>query len=267
MKDGGNCLEVCKLEITSPNPCLQTICFLELPPLMSGASVMLSWNIDEWVPTSRNYAQSRSSREIYAPFYSSTVGTVALFLDYRLTKNRRRVHRYALIIDVEALLYTIRTGARNVPWVDWGPSTTHLFKTILLHPAGPSWMTSLSPLVLRQYYPRRTRYTQSMLADESSSSRAGPQVFSSTEVSDKLWDECSIETKLSYRDVVVDDLNFGQMGHLQRILADREWVIRVAMSSVRGFCAYILKRFCLEADYTCQQVEGSSVCFTVYRLG
>jgi hypothetical protein len=234
---------------------------------MSGVSVDLSWSIEEWVPTSKNYAQSRSSRESHAHFYSSTVGTVALFLDYRLPGQNCLVHRYALIIDVEALLYTIRTGARNVPWVDWGPSTTHLFKTTLLCPAGPSWMTSLSPPVLRQYYPRRTRYTQSMLADAPSSSRAGSQVFSSAEVSDKLWDECSIETKLPYRDVVVNDLTLLQMGHFLQILADREWVVGISMTSVRGLCAYILKRFRLEADYTCQQVEGSSVRFTVYHLG
>jgi hypothetical protein len=204
---------------------------------------MLSWSTEEWVPTSKNYAQSRSSRASNAPFYSSTVGTIALFLDYRLLGKECRVHSYTLIIDVEALLYAIRTGARNVRWADWGPSNTHLSKPIRLHPAGPSWITSLSPPVLRQYYPRRTRYIQSML-DVSSSSRAGPQVFSSTEVSDELWDECSIETKLPYRDVVVNDLNLGPKGHFQQIFADREWVIRIAMTSVRGLRAYILKRFC-----------------------
>ena len=207
---------------------------------MSGASVTLSWDIEEWAPTSKDYSRSRSSRATNAPFYSSTVGTIALVLGYRLPAKKCRVHSYTLIIDVEALLYTIRTGARNVPWANWGPSSTHLFKTILLYPAGPSLITSLSPPVLRQYYPRRMRYTQSMLEDVSSSSLAGPQVFSSMEVSDKLWDECSIETKLPYRDVVVNDINLGEIGisHLQQILADREWVIRVAMTSVRGLCIH-----------------------------
>ena len=242
LKDGGNRLEVLKLETTSSDSCLQTICFLGLPPLMSGVSVDLSWSIDEWVPTSKNYAQSRSSREHHAHFYSSTVGTVALFLDYRLPGQNCLIHRYALIIDVEALLYTIHTGARHVQWVDWGPSSTHLFKTTLLYPAGPSWMTSHSPLVLRQYYPRRTRYTQSMLADGSSSSQAGPQVFCSTEVSDNLWDECSIETNLPYRDVLVNDLDVGQLGYFQQILTDREWVVGISTASVRVFCAYMFRR-------------------------
>ena len=242
MKDGGNCLEVLKLEITSPDPCIQTICFLGLPPLMPGVSVELSWNHEEWVPTSKNYAQSRSSRASHAHFYSSTVSTIAPFLYYRMPGQKFPVHRYTLIIDVEALLYTIRTGARNVPWADWGPSTTHLFKPILLDPVGPSWMTSLSPPVLRQYYPRRTRYTQSMLADASPSSRAGPHVFSSTEVSDKIWDERSVETKLPYRDVVVNDLNFGQRDVFLQTLADREWVVGISTASVRVFCAYMFRR-------------------------
>ena len=241
MKDDWNHLEVCKLDITSPDSCLQTICSLELPPLTSGVSVVLSWIFGEWVPTSKNYARSRSSRASHAHFYSSTVGTIALFLDYRILKQScRGPSRYALIIDVEALLYTIRTGERNVPWADWGLSSTHFFNRSLLGPVGPSWITGISPPVLRQYYPRRTRYTQSMPETTSSSSRTGPQVFSSTEVSDKILGECSIETNLPYHDVVVNDLN---LGHARQILADREWVVGMAMSSVRWFCIYILKAF------------------------
>ena len=92
-------------------------------------------------------------------------------------------------------------------------------------------------------------------------------MFSSTEVSDELWDQRSIETKLPYRDVVVNDLTLVQMGYFHQILADREWVVGISMTSVRGCFAYILKRFWWEADYTCQQVEGGSVRFTVYHLG
>ena len=262
MKDDGNRLEVCKLDITSPGPCLQTTCFLELPPMISGVSVVLSWIFAEWVPTSKNYARSRSSRATHAHFYSSTVGTIALFLDYRISKQTYRgPSTYVLVIDVEALLYTIRSDVRNVPWADLGPSSTHFFKRSLGGPVGPSWITGISPPVIRQYYPRRTRYTQSMLENTSSSSRTGPQVFSSTEGS--LWSECSIETNLPYRDVMVNDLN---LGHVRQILADREWVVGMAMTSVRGFCVYIFKPFQRETDYARQQPEGSSVRITVYHL-
>ena len=237
MKGGGNRLEVCKLDITSPGPCLQNICFLELPPLMPGVSVDLFRISAEWVPTSENYARSRSSRASHAHFYSSTVGTIALFLGYTITRETYGApYNYALIIGVEALLDTIRTGVHNVPWADWGPSGTHLFNRDQLHPAGPSWIIGISPLVLRQYYPRRTRYTQSMPENTSSSSRTGPRVFSSTEVSDKLWGEYRVETSLPYRDVVVYDLN---LGHVRKILAAREWVVVMEMTPVRGIFVYL----------------------------
>ena len=240
-KDSGNRLEVFQLEITSHDPCLQTICVLELPPLMLGVSVVVSHIAMEWVPTSKNYARTRSSRAGHTHFYSSTVGTIALHLDYHTSSKRDGdLYRYyALIIDVGALLYTIRTGVRSVPWADWGPSSTHLFQRTELYPAGPSWIIRISPLVLRQYYPRRMRYTQSMPEDTSSSS----WVFSSTEVSD-LWDEHSIETNLPYRDVLMDDLNLHDLNlHGLHIVADREWLVEIAMTSVREFCVCAHKPF------------------------
>ena len=244
MKDGGNRLEVCKLDITSPGPCLQKICSLELPPLMPWVSVHLYRIFAGWVPTSKNYARSRSSRASPAHFYSSTVGTITLFLNYTIPRGFYGAtyglpYGYALIIDVEALLDTIRTGVHNVPWADWGPSSTHLFQRGLLHldPAGPSWITEFSPLMLRQYYPRRTRYTQSMPENSSSSSRTGPRVFSSTDVSDKLWGEYRVVTSLPYRDIVVYDIN---LSHVRTILADREWVVGMAVTPVvRGIFVYL----------------------------
>jgi len=239
MKDSRKCLEVCKLEITPLGPCLQSICFLELPPLMPIVAVDFSWTFAEWVPTSNNYAPSRSSRASHPHFYSSPVGTIGLFLDYRVSWDRDP-YKYALIISVAALLYAIRTGMRNVPWVEWGPSSTHLFERTGLCPAGPVWITRLAPLVLRQYYPRRTRCTQSMPEDTSSPSRTGPQVFSS-KVSGKVWVGHSIETNLPYRDVVVNGLN---LGHIRHILADREWIVGTTKT----------------------EMEGSSIRITVYHL-
>ena len=248
MKDRGNRLEVCKLEATSPHPCLQTICFLELPPLMPGVSVDLSRIFAEWVPTLKNYARSRSSRTSYSHFYSATVGTIALFLDYRISCEYRDQNKYALIIGVKALLDTIHTGVRNVPWADWGPSSTQLFKRTVLCSAGPFWITGspwsteLSPPELHQYYPRRTRFTRSMMEDTSSSSRTGPQEFLSTEEPDELWVDYCIETNLPYRFDFVNDL---EIGYVQHILADRVWFVgltRISIS-VRGFCVYILKPF------------------------
>ena len=139
-------------------------------------------------------------------------------------------HNHTLIIGIEALLYAIRTGVRNVPWSDWGPSSTHFFERTLLSPAGPSWVTGRSPLVLRQYYPRLMRYASSIPEDTSSSSHTGPQVCPSTEVFGKLLDEHNVETNLPYRDVVVNNLNLDLA---EVILADREWIVGMAKTSVR----------------------------------
>ena len=103
------------------------------------------------------------------------------------------------------------------------------------------------------------------MPEDTSSSRTGPRVFSSTELSNGPWDEYSIETNLPYRDVLVNDL---KLGHFQRILADREWVVGLAWASVtvRGFCVYILKPFRRGADFTHQQTVGD-VRIAVCRLG
>jgi len=142
-----------------------------------------------------------------------------------------------MIISVEALLSATRSGVRSVPWVDWGPSGTHLLEGNPLRPAGPFWVVSLSPLVVRQYDLRCTRYTHSM-ARGMISSKARPQVFSlkGPGVFGKCREEYRIETSLSYRDLVANDPSFCR---ISQITADREWVVRTAHVGVRRFFVYI----------------------------
>ena len=61
IRDRENSLEICKLEIASSAPCLQTLCFLKLPLLVPDASFCLCMVHREWVPTSTSYTRSRSS--------------------------------------------------------------------------------------------------------------------------------------------------------------------------------------------------------------
>jgi hypothetical protein len=228
-------LEICKLEVNPTQSRLKTVCFLELPPSMSGAFFTLSDVLTEWVPTSKDYARSRSSRGRHTSFYSSTVRTIALLLDYRASwETSQRPYKCMMMISVEALLSAIRSGVRNVPWVDWGPSGTHLLEGNPLRPAGPFWVVSLSPLVIRQYDLRCTRYNHSM-ARGTISSKARPQVFSLRGAFAKCREEYRIETSLSYRDLVANDSSFRR---ISQITADREWVVRVAHAGVRRFFAY-----------------------------
>lgn len=176
MKDSANRLEICKLEITSPAPCLQTICFLELPRLTSGnISVVLSELHMEWVPTSEDYVRSRSSRGHHLPFYSSTVSSIELLLGYEYRYSPQNLHisyEYTMIINVKAIRSVIRSGLHNVPWEDWGPSGTHVFERTWLKPAGPFWIRGAARPVVRQYDLRHARcYTRPIADDTSSQAR------------------------------------------------------------------------------------------------
>jgi hypothetical protein len=239
IKDSTNSLEICELKVAASTcPCLQTICFLELPPLASEASCVLSMAIREWVPTSKHHARSSSSRKHHIPFYSSTVGTIALFLDYRTySKGAGYPFRCMMVISIAAILSTIRSDVRNVPWKDWGPSRTRMFETTLLRPAGPFWITDLSPLVVRDFDLLRTRHTHSTTEDTPSSQPRPPE-FASTVVSGEHWEAGNVETHLPYRDIVANDLDFR---HFPWIMADREWVVGI-MDLVR-FCIPILEGF------------------------
>jgi hypothetical protein len=243
IKEEMNRLEICRLETSPPSPRLQTACFLELPPLMTVTSIDLYGAIKEWVPTSRQYTQCRSSRGHHIPFYSPTVGTIALTLHYHTARGFSSLYR--MIISVAGLLSVIRTGVRNIPWVDWGPSSTHLFETTLLNAAGPFWITGFSPLVFRDYGLMRTRYTQSM-AEDTSSLQSRPSVFS-TQVFDRHGGPNNIETYLPYRDIVANHLNFRRFN---RVMADREWIVGI-MDKVRELCVCTLDPSCQESDHTC----------------
>jgi hypothetical protein len=191
--------------------------------------------IKEWVPTSKHHAPSFSSRKHDIPFYSSTVGTIALLLDYRTySKGVGHPFRCTIVISVAAILSVIRAteGVRNVPWKDWGPSGARMYEleTTLLKPVGPFWIMDLSPLVIRDYDNLRTRCTQ-LTTEDTSSSHPQPPVSSSTEVFGEHWEAGSVETHLPYRDVVANDLDFR---HFSWIMGDREWVVGI-MALVRPF--------------------------------
>jgi hypothetical protein len=254
-----NRLEICKLEINPPGPCLQTVCFLELPPLTPGVIVVLSEVLTEWVPTSKDYAQ-RSCRERHVPFYSSRVGTIALRLDYRTQWEKVFIpNPRTMFVSVEGLLSAIRTGVHNVPWVDWGPSSTHICQDTPPRPAGPFWITDISPLVVRQFGLPHMRVAQSIAEDTS---QTGPEVYCSmATLSEEFWDD-SIQTNLPYRDIMANDLNFS---HFQLVVANREWVVGITWTQVRGFYVYVLEPLIRESDCTLRQENGISI--TVYHVG
>ena len=219
-----NRLEICKLEL-DPSPRLQTLCFLELPPLASGALHLFFDAYTEWVPTSISYPRTRSSRGYHLPFYSSAIGTIALLFQYQ--SQLESPPSYALIISAAGLVSAIPTDVRNVPWEDWGPSNTHFFKTPIaqLRSLGPFWIINRRELVVRQYDLRRTRCAQ-LIAGDKSSLQSRPPIVNSANIF-----QYDIETHLPYRDVTIKNKDLYGSTY---IVADREWVVGVTFP-VRGF--------------------------------
>jgi len=128
---------------------------------------------------------------------------------------------YAMIISVPALLSAISTGVRSVPWVEWGPSSTHMFKMGPgLKSAGPFWITDTWRLEVRRYDLRRTPYIQST-AEDTSSLQSPPL---NPDTVEGVWN--SFETHMPYHDARVPASD-GNILRLANIVADREWWIRV----------------------------------------
>jgi hypothetical protein len=289
-----NSLEICKLEFASQEPPrLHTVCFLELPALEPYAFVIVSRVDKEWVPTSSwcgtRSQQQQLPRKRVVPFRSSKVGTIGLLLEHEMrTASVRVLPSCWMTVSIAALLSAIyygcsssdssdddddhtggNTAVRTLYWPDWGPTATRVL--VSSHggrqpkPAGPFWITSFSPLVVRDYDVLRMRSTRAATAaaaeeeeDDKTSSLFGPPVFKSTEVLGEHWVEGKLVTRLPYRDIVAKDLYY--IG----VVADREWIIGISVK-VRFFCAYIYLRENVSDRAHGQGSEG--LYYTVYHVG
>ena len=253
--DGENRLEICKLEL-DPVPRLKTLCFLELPPLTSGTSDIFVWADKEWVPTSKSYVRTRSSRGYHLPFYSSAIGTMALCFHY--LQPWGFVGSCTLIISVAGLISAIPIDARNVPWEDWGPSNTHFFKTTTeLESVGPFWISDYPSLVVHQYDLQHTRYTQ-LMAGDGSSLQSRPHIVDSEENF-----QYDIKTHLPYRDVMMENKDLRDSGS---VVADREWVVGVK-SSVRGCFVHTVGSFRCESDHSQGWEAQAAVTVIICHVG
>ncbi|KAH9975683.1 hypothetical protein BGW80DRAFT_58965 [Lactifluus volemus] len=238
-------LEICRLELASPDsePRLKTVCLLEFPVLPFYA-LAVSKVRKEWIPTSECNPLSQLRRKRVVPFRSSKVGTIGLLLlDQKMTcaASVRERSRYWMTISVASLLASIppdSNDVRAIPWGDWGPAATRIFKyphrwgNILPKPAGPFWIIGFSPLVVRDYDPLRTRRAKAKSTEEvitsHSPSLSRPPVFSPTKELGHYWVAGEVETRLPFRDVAEKNLRPQQyIG----IIADREWIIEI---SARG---------------------------------
>ena len=229
----GNRLEICKLVLGTHRPHLQTLCFLELPPLKPDNHCIIFWAEKEWVSTLQNQMFSSSSRRRLGPFQSCKIGTLLLSLTYTPFNTQ---HRYGMVVNVAALLLAARSycgDVRTIPWVIWGPPATHIFplwlnpdgtpRQIRIIPAGPFWIMQDTQLrlVIQDYDWLRNRYMQATVENTSSLSR--PSVTAAKAIG-QHWMAGEIETYLPHRDVVIIE-NRDQSTYGTRSLMDREWLV------------------------------------------
>jgi len=235
IRESINSLEIYKLELASSPPHMQSVCLLELPRLRPDALISQSMFAKEWIASSECHA--RSQRRLL-PFRSSRNDTVALLLGYHIPARGNPPSGYAMLFSVTALLSVVHSGARKMSWKNWGPLRTRIFpypRGVMPTPAGPFWITSISPLIVCDYDPLRAAHVQSAAEDPSSPSG----VFAPTKVVGKHWVMGQVETRLPYREFASRDMHIL---HPAEIVGDREWMIVISGTA-----------------------EGTS--FTVYHVG
>ena len=236
LEDATNCIHICKLQFVSATPSLQTVCFLRLPGTTNRNPLSVSINVSmssmEWIPTSKlqDRIESQTSRRRPFPFRSYRAGTIGTVLC--------SIHQYAMFVSVDALLSIVRPSVEHVPWDDWGPTSTRILPlgtNILPKPAGPFWITSYEPLIVRDYNSLRARYIRPR--ESSTTSPYPPLGPPTTKMFGKHWEGGSIKTHLPFREFAKGDLIFKDVVH---VVADREWIV-VVSRIVRSLISFVLE--------------------------
>ncbi|KAH9059095.1 hypothetical protein EDB87DRAFT_829001 [Lactarius vividus] len=226
IKSTTNSIHICEIQFESADPCLHTLCFLRLPgdPVVSLSGM-------EWIPTSKrqNRTGSQSSRGRPFPFRSRRASTIGLSLSYRTRDGG--VCRYSMFASVRALLSVAHSGFRLVPWADWGPTCTRILplRGIFPKPAGPFWITSYAPLVVRDYDSLRARHIKKKKKTMSSIPSAHSLGQTTTQLFGEHWVGGKVKTYLPFREFVAGSLSITPVA---QVVADREWI--VVISRMKG---------------------------------
>ena len=232
-----NCVEIYKLELANSQPRMQSVCTLGLPPLRPEAVILDYIFAKEWISSPEHRLRSQFSQRRHLPFRSSRNDTMGLLLGYYNAQGHGDISYYAVLFSITALLTVVQSGVHNVPWEKWGTLNTRIFsyRAVKPTPVGPFWITSFSPLILRDYDPLRAVHVRSA-KDDPSSLPCGLPVFAPTKVVSEYWVSGQVETRLPYREFVSRDIDF--LNPLE-VVGDREWVV-VVSATVRWFCTPLL---------------------------
>ena len=220
LQNASNNIHICKLQFESAHPRLQTLCSLRLPGFLYSSPTFEFMSNMEWIPTSKLRGSQTSWRRpfTFRSYRKSIIGIILRF-------SPQPFSWYSMFVSVDAVLSVLHSGARHVPWDDWGPAASHILslrRGALPTPAGPFWITSYAPLVFHDYDIHRTRYMNTKTDRQSTSSTTSR--LSRLPPSIHLFGQ-RVKINLPYRTFTADGL---LSRHVERVVADREWV--VAMS-------------------------------------
>ena len=213
-----NAIELCRIDTTNSTASLQTICFLELPPLMpyarlTSASIETENNHSKSTTHPRRRPHRPPPRYSFSP--SPTESLVLLTLTAKITTSA--------LMDMPRRTYTLAMHARTllsyaspssqasrlshplvVPWGTWGLLATRCFEgpsrssPSMVVVAGQRWL-DIKCGVIRDFCPhhvrraRRAAGTTNHLVGLRSSTLAAGRVF-----------ECDIESALPYCEIPLE---------------------------------------------------------------
>ena len=140
---------------------------------------------------------------------------MALLLTCYDPKRDTRPSEYAVHFSVNALLSAVHSGVRSMKW---GPRSTRIFPYphgVMPAPADPFWITSISPLIVRDCDPLRAPHLPSVT--DNSSPSFGLPAFAPLKAVSKCWVSGEVETRLPYRESLKRDIHT----HPTKIISER----------------------------------------------
>ena len=189
----GNALELCRLT-SAPTPSLQTICLLELPPLLSYVRLVAASSKTEHHTNALDVHRQKRPPPRY-PFTPSQDDTLVLLTLSARTSGSSFVwmKTYMLAMQAKTLLSYADCRSpdppgRVVPWDEWGPRSSRCFdgrsgkSTAVV--AGQRWIARGA---VRDFCPRRVR-------------ASGGITQRCTLPADRVF-ACDIESALPYHEV------------------------------------------------------------------
>ncbi|KAF8268714.1 hypothetical protein EI94DRAFT_1120556 [Lactarius quietus] len=229
MRSATNSIHIYELQSVSAQPRLHNLCILRFPGSVYTNSPSVFMDTTEWIPTSKlqDRMGSQASRGRAFPFRSYRAGSIGLLLNFEALNNGDKW--YEMFVSVEALLSVVHSGVSHVRWADWGPTSTRIFPLgeDITRPAGPFWITSNAPLVIRDYNCLRAQHMK-MTNNSMPSNQPNPGPYlgpPSTKLFGKHWQGGEISTHLPFREFVAGGLSLTSV---DQVVADREWFVVIS---------------------------------------